>query len=209
MYHILQEMVQVVALCGRKQSGKDSAAVFFMGRGYVHAKISAHLKQVCRELFGLSDEQVSGTEIQKESVDERYSMSPRYLMQFFGTEIMLGEAFKYIPSIGKDFWIKRCIHDISKHDCVVLSDLRFKHEYDSLFEVYGKDLTVIQVLRDSVKCVDPHSSENEFSLFPKHHVVINNGTLLELHQCLAKSTQIDEKTFEQCTCDLSLIKTQL
>lgn len=95
----------VVGLLGRAGSGKSTSAEYleehFTAARYSFAR---PLKELAKELFGLTDEQVYGTQAQKEEVDPRYGVSARDLL------IRLGEgARKYI---GNRVWADGCINAI-------------------------------------------------------------------------------------------------
>lgn len=78
--------VRLIAFTGRKGSGKNTAARFagdkFGGGEFAFADA---LKNACRMIWGLSHEQVHGN--QKEFVDPTWGLTPRFIMQRFGTEV--------------------------------------------------------------------------------------------------------------------------
>lgn len=117
----------VVALLGRAGSGKSTAAAHleehFTAARYSFAR---PLKELAKELFGLTDEQVYGTQAQKEEVDVRYGVSARDLL------IRLGEGAR--KHIGSRVWADGCINAIlAQHaqggpSLHVIEDLRHINE---------------------------------------------------------------------------------
>lgn len=172
---------KIIAICGRKRSGKDTVANHLCKLfGYKNVKISDQLKIVVKQLFNFTDNQVELDE--KESIDIRWGVSPRQAMQFFGTEIMQYEIQKLIPNIGRLFWIRsfieRHIKTINENDRFIISDMRFLHEYEELKKY---NIFVITIERDHV-CdhVCDHASEREYLDIPANLIIHNDGTLEEL-----------------------------
>lgn len=175
--------MRVIAICGFKRTGKDTVANYIANKyNYHKCRIAEPLKQICKYLFDLRDEQMEDDE--KELVDERWGVSPRKIMQFFGTEIMQKEIQKVIPSIDRNFWINKFIHQQQSH-CkpIVISDLRFMHEYNALYKEYGDKLIVIKILKQQYDRVnDTHVSETEWENIPATYEIENNSTLEVLYK---------------------------
>lgn len=176
---------RVIGLCGRRRVGKDTVAnILNELYGYENVKISQDLKDALRILFGFSGEQIeSGL---KDQTDEYWGISPRQAMQFIGTEVMQYNINSLLPDIGRKFWIKGCINKhIEPFDTkrIVLSDLRFVHEYEELRNKLKDDFMVIRIDRDleiANSQVDEHVSEKEYLNIPFNTKIINNGTKEEL-----------------------------
>lgn len=180
----MTQLPKIIALCGYKRCGKDTAANYIQRFGYQKVSIAQPLKDSCKGLFGLTDEQLHGSE--KEIVLQEYGVTPRKLMQFFGTEMMQLKLQEICPTQGKKFWINRLLKSVSKNERYVISDLRFHHEYDSLKELYGDSSIVIKVLNSHIIEQDEHISETEWKKINVDYVVHNNTDIEYLHR------QIDE-----------------
>jgi len=146
-----QMTVQVIAICGYKRSGKDTIANYLCDKyGFQHCKISKGLKEMCKCLFGFNDSQMESD--LKEVVDKKWGITPRKAMQYVGTDMMQYQIQNILPDIGRNFWIYKCIKHIEdnhKDDLrIVISDMRFIHEYDLLKKTYGDNFKVIKVLRN-------------------------------------------------------------
>jgi dephospho-CoA kinase len=164
--------MKVIALCGYKQSGKDTIARHLETKnGFVHAKISHALKDMCVHLFGLSEEQIEGDK--KEDVDQRWGVTPRRLMQFVGTEMMQYKIQELLPNVKRDFWIAKMCKDMPRNHNIVISDMRFLHECEYLRREFGEDLIVIKINKQCDQ-TDVHCSEEEWKSI-KADVTFNNN----------------------------------
>jgi dephospho-CoA kinase len=171
---------RVIALCGLKRCGKDTVAdVLVREYGFEHRKIAEKLKSMVQNLFDLSLEQVESD--LKETVDPRWGVSPRRLMQFFGTEVLQEKIQELMPHKGRRFLIQSTLA-VPVTCPMVISDLRFMHEYEVLREAFPNSLEVIEVRRQTLASASPdtHISEHEFVRIPKNKILYNNGTVADL-----------------------------
>lgn len=193
-YNIMAKMFSVVGVCGRRRAGKDTVAEILNELyGYENVKISNDLKDALKILFGFNHEQIEGN--LKDVVDERWGVSPRQAMQFIGTEVMQYKITELLPHMGRKFWIKGFIN---KHIAgeglgtlgtrlLVITDIRFVHEYEELKKYLDNDLLMLRVDRNLPSShVDEHSSEQEYMRIPVHHTIINNGSKDDLRKHLMK-----------------------
>jgi hypothetical protein len=123
------------------------------------------LKNICVEFFGLTVEQVYGTDKDKNSKTDilweniptwhnsslnksRGHMTARELLQYFGTDIM--------RKMHHNVWVNHAINKIKaeKSGVAVVADVRFPNEVDAILEAGGE---VIKLQRAPLK--DDHSSE--------------------------------------------------
>ena len=178
---------RVIAVSGYKRCGKDTIAEYLVRNyGYKNVKIAETLKRVCQIVFGLNDEQLDGSK--KEEIDERWGIAPRKIMQFIGTEVMQYQIQQLLPGIGRTFWIRSLITKYSNtNEPIVISDLRFKHEYEELRKAFGSRAYFFQVKKAlNDKDLDEHSSETEWMNIPYDFQLSNNGTIEDLY------IQVDE-----------------
>ncbi len=168
---------RIIAICGHKRSGKDTIANYLVKYGYKNIKIADQLKTITKQLFNFTNDQVE-LDI-KEHIDERWGISPRQAMQFIGTEIMQYEIQKLLPNIGRRFWIKSFIEkDIeNNNDRIVISDMRFLHEYEELKKY---NIFVIMVTRPDYCNKSNHISETDYLNIPADLVITNDGTVEDL-----------------------------
>lgn len=175
---------KVIGICGLKRCGKDTLARYFVDHhGYKHCKIADDLKKVVQVLFGFTDGQLETDE--KDQVDPSWNITPRSAMQFFGTEVMQYKIQEILPDVQRNFWIMSFIKKHLHTQPIVISDLRFLHEYDALMKASQSNMLVIRVERDS--CVNcSHASEQEHKDIPANMVIHNNGNIEELYVELKK-----------------------
>ena len=129
-----------------------------------------------KTLFNFTDDQLE-TNL-KENIDPYWNISPREIMQFFGTEMMQYKIQEILPNIGKKFWINSLISRIQNNRKYVVSDLRFIHEHE---ELKKKNVFVIKITRPDNNNVNiDHISEQEYLNIPYDVHIVNNGTIDEL-----------------------------
>ena len=198
-------MSNIIAICGAKRSGKDVLAKHLVAtRGFKKLSFAEPLKKAVKELFNFNDIQVGIDEDnavgdEKEIIDERWGISPRKALQFFGTEIMQHAINELIPNTNKGFLADILLSRISGNSCdsYVISDMRFLHEYNKLkssVEV-GKScsLIVVKISRPAVNISevagvagvaggvrDAHISVNEYIDIPYDVEIINDGAISDL-----------------------------
>jgi len=194
-------MPRIIAICGAKRSGKDVLAEHLVKRHkYERVAFANPLKQAVKALFNFNDEQVE-TDI-KDVVDEKWGITPRAALQFFGTEIMQEKIQELLPDIKRNFFAntlknyitERCDADTDgQKTSFVISDMRFLHEYEMLYSIPNirkEDVLSIRVIRPSgVAVADIHKSELEYVNIPYDVVLVNNSTI---ENYLAKFDKIME-----------------
>jgi dephospho-CoA kinase len=170
---------RIIAICGARRCGKDTLAhILEEHYGYKHLKISQELKSIVSQLFSFNQEQLENDN--KDFVDERYGITPREIMQFFGTEMMQYKLGELLPSMGKKFWIKLFIERYIKtnpYEKIVVSDMRFIHEYEELKKY---NALVVQIKRNNNPYkndkLDNHISEKEYKEIPVDLMLENNDS---------------------------------
>jgi len=199
--------IGVAARKSGKRSGKDTWADAFIEEinnvdrfeHGIHAtkmSLADPLKSAAKCIFGLSDEQMYGTQAQKESptlwdwkADNKYGkqgkMTARDILQYFGTEVMR-EGFDF------DIWVNslrmNAIKELNtlsqkypQHKLVVLvPDIRYPNEtnfLDYLVDIYRKEAEIANT--------DGHISEKSGMLISDsrvNHSVDNNSTIVDLQE---------------------------
>jgi len=189
-------MSNIIAICGAKRSGKDVLAKHLVAtRGFKKLSFAEPLKKAVKELFNFNDIQVGIDEEnavgnEKDIIDERWGISPRKALQFFGTEIMQHSINELIPNTNRGFLADILLSRISGNSCdsYVISDMRFLHEYNKLKSLTkARDacsLIVVKISRPAVNISevkrDTHISENEYIDIPYDVEIINDGAISDL-----------------------------
>lgn len=186
-------MPKIIAICGAKRSGKDVLADYLVKKyNYERLAFADPLKLTVKNLFNFDDDQLGigedkGTD-KKDIIDERWGITPRAALQFFGTEIMQEKIQELLPNIKRNFFantLKSRIENAEEGKKFVISDLRFIHEYDMLANISNiahKDKMIVRVIRPSknrIREQEPHISEVEYTNIPYDIIMINNGSIDE------------------------------
>jgi len=174
----------IIAICGPKRSGKDTIADHLISKyNYEKIKIADPLKLITKELFGFTQDQVGETD-SKDIIDERWGITPRKALQFFGTEVMQYKIQELLPDIGRKFWINRVLAGICtdrESAKYVISDLRFLHEYEELYKKTKDNLYIIKVFRPNKNYeTETHVSELEYKEIKEDLLLINDGNIEDL-----------------------------
>lgn len=182
-------MYKIVAVTGLKRSGKDIVSEYISKRyGYNHVKISSKLKSIIKLTFDLTDEDVESNK--KDLVNERLNVSPRRLMDFFGTHIFQYEINKIMPNVGRKFWINDLLENNTEP--IVISDLRFFHEVDELKK--KSSCLILRVNRECIRQDVNFVSEEEIKDLLVDYELHNNSSISNLY---LQVDQILNKEFNQ------------
>lgn len=199
---------KILAICGLQGSGKDTTADKIIeiakSKGLKVGKMAFadRLKDMIAVLFDLPRDQLAGftpesriwreQELPKWSKRLNKPITPRYLLQYFGTELLREQFCDTI-------WINCLMDSIEKSDLdmIIITDCRYPNEMKSLIDNGGKIIEVkrhtpdwyYEVLNNPTYIPDGiHKSEYEW-IRPLHCLkdeyyfeIDNNGTMDELFE---------------------------
>ncbi len=183
---------KLIGIIGLKNSGKDTVGDYLVSEFSFTKYAFAHpVKQVCKTLFSLSDEQLEDR-VLKEKVDTRWGISPREMFQRVGTDFGQFAIFKIFPELKKklkyrELWVnifEQWLKENSNLD-IVVTDVRFKHEAKKIKDMGGH---IIKINRDT-GMVDSHISESELNQISKDLIdfeIDNNYKLVDLYSQIDK-----------------------
>jgi dephospho-CoA kinase len=202
----------IIGICGFQSSGKDTIANLLINEyGFKKLSFAGALKDVLSVIFGWSREKLEGVTKEdrewREQIDIWWSkslnmpqLSPRYALQYFGTELFRNHWHQ-------DIWVKvvenKLINMIKEKEKekVIITDCRFENEIN-LIRVYGG--TIINVYRNmpqwfteykNGKYVEEvqllHRSETEWIRCQSDTIIENNGTIEELYTKVKNLTNIN------------------
>ncbi len=184
----------IIGVTGLKRHGKDTTGDYLVkNHGYVKLAFAELLKQACKIIFGLTDQQLYGSEEDKERMDEYWKHSPREILQQVGTELFRETLPKVLPNISNDIWI-RCIDKqirnliAAGHTKIVITDMRFDNEIEYIKQIGGLTWKVIRpsLLQNSNDSdgnkTKLHSSETRILDLPCDKVFLNDSTLNDLFE---------------------------
>lgn len=178
--------IKLIGISGRKRSGKDTIGSFLeREHGFTIDYFAKPLKTAVRDIFHWTKEHTDGD--LKEVVDPFWGLSPRVVMQRFGTEVG--------RQIDADVWAKslqlRMQQGLgSGHVKYVVTDLRFPNEMAMLRGLGG---VVWRVNRPSLgEPGDLHPSETALDYVTDWDaIIVNDGSFEDLYikveQALAAS----------------------
>lgn len=191
-------MISIIAICGEKRSGKDVLAQHLVDNyGYTKISFADPLKKIVKTLFNFTDIQAGIDEKncmghEKDTVDDKWGISPRQALQFFGTEVLQYKIQELLPGIKRNFFAESLISRINLEDNdnkkYVISDLRFLHEYEKIKEYSHKfNILTIRVMRpgnywntenlENTGNTNSHISETDYLNIPHDFEIINNSTI--------------------------------
>lgn len=165
---------RIIGLSGRAGSGKTTVAtILYEEYGYAGRTFAKTLKEAAKLIYGLSFEQIYGDE--REVVDERYGMTPRTILQRFGTEVC--------REVHPDTWVMALERQIEPSSLAegnrraryAIHDVRFTNEVEAI-ERWGGVVWRI-VGRETPGVDSSHISERPFDV---DVVIDNSGTKEEL-----------------------------
>lgn len=174
----------VFALVGQKRSGKDTIGKILMEKGnFVRYAYADPVRETVKSIFGWDDSFFEGEK--KEQKDPFWGFTPRYALQFIGTDLIRN-------NVAKDVWIKR-LHFflMNKNDesNVVITDLRFPNEFQDVISLerqarFGVTKTVTIGVSRKLSLKDSHESESYIPelLEQTEHLIDNNGSREELEK---------------------------
>lgn len=182
------EELMIIGITGRKQSGKDTVGNYLVkNHGFVRVAFADVLKEACRIIFHLDDEQLYGNA--KEIIDSNWQHTPREILQKVGTELFRDELPKHLK-ISNDIWIRSVniqIRNLSKQGYTrfVVTDVRFKNEFDFVMNLRGG--VTWKVIRQSImhtQSEDLHASEAQIDTFRCNCEFYNDRTKRELYNMI-------------------------
>ena len=170
----------IIGIVGKKRSGKDTIADHLCEKHrFRKYSLALPMKIACKEIFLFDDSQMWGDK--KEVIDERYGVTPRKILQVFGTELFQYDIYNHIPELENRFKLWHKENNITQS--IVLSDIRFPHESNVIKELGG---ILIKVERETGLETDSHASELEMESIIPDFVIDNNGTIEELKNKINK-----------------------
>lgn len=161
--------IPLIGIAGKARSGKDTAATYIVQTyGFTRQAFADPMKNMMR-VIGLSEAQLNGG--LKETADDLFGCSPRYMMQTLGTE--WGR-----DCISEDFWL-HVAERLRPKSAVVFTDVRFDNEAEWVRE-RG---VLIHISRGNRPHMDNAGHASESGVRPQtgDFFISNDGTIEELY----------------------------
>lgn len=177
--------MQVFGITGRKYHGKDTAARELVLHGFDLLRFADPLKNMLRAFYQTME--LSSAEIERRLEGDLKEVpciylngrTPRYAMQTLGAE--WGRDL-----IHPDLWIDSLMRRAQGRDKVVISDVRYPNECETVKRLDGKVIRVDASDRVGANQFSNHSSETQINALPADVEIDNNGTPFEL-SCAVKA----------------------
>jgi hypothetical protein len=199
-------MLQLIGLHGRAGAGKDTFADFLVAeRGFVKRGFADPLYEEVSSAFGVTVEWLKNRDRKELPQPELalwhcidpdfYSLaalpldcdydaprSPRQILQLWGTE--------YRRYGNENYWLDKMGEFVEgqKVSQVVIPDVRFDNEAGWVIARRG---LVVEIQRPDLPAVNAHASEKALRAGLVSEVVVNNGSLSQLHDVAIFTTSID------------------
>ena len=183
-------LIGIVGLIG---SGKDTVAQHLADKhGFRKDSFAKSLKDAVAAMFNWDREMLEGSTKESREWRERpdtfwskqfgKDVTPRWVLQYFGTEVMRGQMYDAI-------WVDSCL---GRYDGkpTVISDTRFPNEVDQIRAHGGKIIRVkkgndpewfTNYVEGNVVPKDVHSSEYVWARSEFDIIIENNGSLQDLY----------------------------
>ena len=206
-------MKKIIALVGFKGSGKDTVGnILKKDYGFQTTSFAKPLKSALCEMFDWQSSMLDGITPEsrkwRETPDPFWSehfgkpITPRFMMQQFGTEIVRNR-------LNNKFWTLRCRKELeSTNSNIVVTDARFLNEINMVMELGGE---IVWVRRDPLpdyfaqatflnnqwsfvkpiikpflrKLIGVHASEREWIGTNFDRIILNNSSLEDLHNTVS------------------------
>lgn len=197
--HITRIMSQrIIVLCGRRGVGKDTVATMISEAGcgtYRNLKFAGPMKWTMQHVFGLTSDEVEDPRLKDAPMKRWGNVTPRALMQWFGTDVMQHGLAQIAPNAEfgpRMFWADQVRQDIQSRPSshVVISDARFPHEVEMLRRHFQNVLVVritrppppavIGVIPSQTASCDDHESEAGVDSIQCDVEICNDGSLASL-----------------------------
>lgn len=178
----------LVGLAGKARAGKDFCAnEMCHSFSFYKTSFAEPLKKLCSDLFDMAREQLHGG--LKEVIDERYRITPRWLMQYLGTDVLR----KIYPNIWTDYFTRDYIKRDKKKHRIVIPDVRFVNEVDAIKNIGGVVWKIVRLgdYKSAESGIKNHPSETELDSYNKFDLVIeaNSGNLRTLRTKILNATE--------------------
>lgn len=177
-------MYNIIAIAGRKQSGKTTSAEFIkktfednkLGTAKIYNFADPLKKDVCMNIFGLTYHQCYGSDKSKNELVNCYwpgtnsKMTAREVMQYVGTDVF--------RKIQQNVWADATIHKIQseKSDLAIIADCRFPNEVEVVTAVSG---LAIKLNRNPYNSTHTSEAALDADVYDQTNfdLILNNQTL--------------------------------
>lgn len=172
---------KIIGFTGKMYSGKTTLSNIMTNiMEYDKISFATPLKFIVGYLYDLNYEQLYGK--LKETIDPRYGVTPRYLLQYIGTNLF--------RNWDNDFWVKIFMRKYGNGNCYVLDDVRFDNEAAVIKQMGGIVIKVVRhnsslsACNTSLLCNGSELHASERGIKNYDYKIYNDGTVEDLRIAL-------------------------
>ena len=168
----------IILLSGYAGSGKDSAALAFKKYGFQVASVAENVKLQSAKYHGFPYELTQTQEGKSTIVKSHKTHENKTVREF----LIEDSAQNKIINNDSAFWIRLLVQQIKRDtpDFLVISDWRYKEEYDYLKFVFPEaEIIKVRIIRDSI-IASSDKSEHELDNERFNFTIHNNTSLDDL-----------------------------
>jgi hypothetical protein len=194
----------IIGICGLQNSGKDTLGNILVEKyGFKKLSFASILKDIVSILFGWSRDMIEGSTKEsrkwREQVDEWWAtkleipnLTPRYILQYFGTDLFRNH-------FHSDIWVIAIERQLKLYPNIVITDCRFPNE---ILMLKKYNAILIKIIRGELpewfKLYESNQIEKPENIHPSEYLWIkqifnytidNNGTIQDLELVCSKIIQ--------------------
>lgn len=197
----------IIGIAGLKRSGKDTAALALLDKGFIKLSFAQPLKEVCAYATGLDIRFFDTDELKEKPFNKTLKLSQHQVNKMYNRLSYLGKV-RLLPStellgqicttgfdtprsllqfvgtevvrdtISSTFWLDLLESKLEVLKDVVVTDCRFPNEVALIEKHKGK---TIKVKRGDSGSISAHKTENSLNNVNFNFTIENNGSILDLH----------------------------
>jgi len=185
----------LLGISGKARAGKDEFARGILDK-FERLSFADDVKAVAKMLFHWDgqkgDELRCGRcgEIFEAAVCPRCGAGPPKAYPI-GRRLLVDLGTKHMRAIWPDVWVDRILRRIDPDKNYVVTDVRFRNEFE-LIKEFGGYMVRIERPNRPLTSVEDNISETDLDDADFDFVIVNDGTIKELHD---KALEIYEETF--------------
>jgi dephospho-CoA kinase len=165
----------IVMISGRSGSGKDTVGEI-LKKNYTRLAFADELKKEVSKKYNIPIELMNSQEGKKTLIPGSEKTVREILIEH-------GEEER---KKDKNVWIKKIISKIKKEKNYIITDWRFKNEYEEIKKNYEKIITIRIERKKINKIENDRGSETELDNYKFDYIVKNDGTIEELKKMILK-----------------------
>jgi len=172
----------IIGLTGYAQSGKDTVAKILVEQyGFTRIAFADKIREFLYETNPMFDSIAGEPMFVKARVDrdgwDEAKKSPHIRRLLQNSGVAARKIF------GESFWVDQVLNNLDPADNIVITDVRFVNEADSiklLCRFTNQDAQIWRIKRIGVAAVNGHVSEHEMDGYPVDQIFTNNATIEDL-----------------------------